>query len=243
MNLSFKYLRFTPILPTRQFEMGRGGGRGGYIGPITSMFNVQEESIFIGVLSFYLYFPTLHIMALHIYPIKVQEPAPCRPIPYFIQAHTFHFLIFKYLELINIYVQNTNGALKTINSSRLTVDPEGNLWFSNVTRNDASNEFFYACSAASYFRNEYKLGNRVVLQVGIKRRVEQDFTPGIGLNSRMKQGYTPGRVNSRVGQGYTPGRVKYQVYTSVMVNSRVEQGYTTGRVEKQGVTGLHSRQG
>ena len=71
-----------------------------------------------------------------------------------------------------------------------------------MTRNDASNEFFYACSAASYFRNEYKLGNRVVLQVGIKRRVEQDFTPGIGLNSRMKQGYTPGRVESRVTQGY-----------------------------------------
>ena len=30
--------------------------------------------------------------------------------------------------------QSTNGALKTINSSRLTVDPEGNLFFSNVTR-------------------------------------------------------------------------------------------------------------
>ncbi|TRY75568.1 hypothetical protein TCAL_04520 [Tigriopus californicus] len=55
--------------------------------------------------------------------------------------------------------------LKTINSSRLTVDPEGELWFSNVTRKDASEDFLYACSAASYFRNEYKLGNRVHLQV------------------------------------------------------------------------------
>ena len=55
--------------------------------------------------------------------------------------------------------------LKTINSSRLTVDPEGNLWFSNVTRKDASEDFLYACSAASYFRNEYKLGNRVHMQV------------------------------------------------------------------------------
>jgi neuronal cell adhesion protein len=45
------------------------------------------------------------------------------------------------------------------------VDVEGNLWFSNVTRNDMSDEFLYACSAASYFRNEYKLGNRVFLQV------------------------------------------------------------------------------
>ncbi len=97
--------------------------------------------------------------------------------------------------------------MKTINSSRLTVDPEGNLWFSNVTRNDASNEFFYACSAASYFRNEYKLGNRVVLQVWLNRRVEQDYTPG-RVNSRVNQEYTPGRVNSRVNQDYTPGRVK-----------------------------------
>jgi neuronal cell adhesion protein len=48
------------------------------------------------------------------------------------------------------------------------VDVEGNLWFSNVTRNDMSDEFLYACSAASYFRNEYKLGNRVFLQVKLR---------------------------------------------------------------------------
>ena len=45
------------------------------------------------------------------------------------------------------------------------MDVEGYLHFSNVTRKDASQEFLYACSAASYFRNEYKLGNRVFLQV------------------------------------------------------------------------------
>ena len=55
--------------------------------------------------------------------------------------------------------------LKTINSSRLTVDPKGKLWFSNVTFEDMSDDFLYACSAASYFRNEYKLGNRVHLHV------------------------------------------------------------------------------
>ena len=65
--------------------------------------------------------------------------------------------------------QSTNGALKTINSSRLTVDPEGYLWYSNVTRRDASDEFLYACSAASFFRNEYKLGNRVFLQVSLSQ--------------------------------------------------------------------------
>ena len=57
------------------------------------------------------------------------------------------------------------NSLKSVNSSRLTVDPTGKLWFSNVTLDDESEGFLYACSAASYFRNEYKLGNRVYLQV------------------------------------------------------------------------------
>ena len=64
-------------------------------------------------------------------------------------------------------LQSTNGALKTINSSRLTVDVEGYLHFSNVTRKDNSDKSMYACSAASYFRNEYKLGNKIWLQVTI----------------------------------------------------------------------------
>jgi len=34
----------------------------------------------------------------------------------------------------------------------MTLDPEGNLWFSNVTRYDASEEFAYACAATSVFR-------------------------------------------------------------------------------------------
>lgn len=49
-------------------------------------------------------------------------------------------------------MQNTNGALRSINSSRMTVDPEGTLWFSNVTRDDTSDDFVYACSATSLFR-------------------------------------------------------------------------------------------
>ncbi|XP_069981771.1 neuroglian isoform X2 [Penaeus vannamei] len=62
-------------------------------------------------------------------------------------------------------IQDDRGALRSINSSRMTVDPEGTLWFSNVTRFDESNDFTYACSATSTFRNEYKLGNRVYLRV------------------------------------------------------------------------------
>ncbi|CAG9828625.1 unnamed protein product [Diabrotica balteata] len=64
-----------------------------------------------------------------------------------------------------VYVTNS-GAIKSINSSRITVDPEGNLWFSNLTRIDDSNgEFFYACVAVSGVKKEYKLGNRVSLNV------------------------------------------------------------------------------
>ena len=47
----------------------------------------------------------------------------------------------------------------------MTVDPEGYLHFSNVTKKDNSNELLYACSASSGFREEFKLGNRVFLQV------------------------------------------------------------------------------
>lgn len=67
----------------------------------------------------------------------------------------------------NVYwlIQSTDGGIRSINNSRMTLDPEGNLWFSNVTHNDASNDFYYACSATSVFRNEYKLGNRVLLDV------------------------------------------------------------------------------
>ena len=64
-----------------------------------------------------------------------------------------------------LWMLEGQNSLKTVNSSRLTVDPAGKLWFSNVTFDDMSDNFLYACSAASYFRNEYKLGNRVHLHV------------------------------------------------------------------------------
>ncbi|XP_075216738.1 neuroglian isoform X3 [Lycorma delicatula] len=67
----------------------------------------------------------------------------------------------------NVYwlIQDSSGGIRSINNSRMTLDPEGNLWFSNVTRFDASDDFVYSCAATSVFRNEYKLGNRVILKV------------------------------------------------------------------------------
>ncbi|XP_039276536.1 neuroglian isoform X2 [Nilaparvata lugens] len=68
----------------------------------------------------------------------------------------------------NVYwlIQNAeNGGIRSINNSRMTLDPEGNLWFTNVTRLDASIDSYYSCAASSLFRNEYKLGNKVLLKV------------------------------------------------------------------------------
>uniref|UniRef100_A0A8D8XH54 Neuroglian n=2 Tax=Cacopsylla melanoneura TaxID=428564 RepID=A0A8D8XH54_9HEMI len=62
-------------------------------------------------------------------------------------------------------IQDVAGSIKSINNSRMTIDPEGNLWFSNVTRQDASDDFYYVCSATAMYRNEYKIGNRILLNV------------------------------------------------------------------------------
>lgn len=74
-------------------------------------------------------------------------------------------------------LQSSLGGIKTINNSRMTLDPEGNLWFSNVTRYDAQEDAYYACAASSAFRNEYKLGNRVLLKVTPASNAAQNRFP------------------------------------------------------------------
>ncbi|XP_046752371.1 neuroglian-like [Diprion similis] len=58
-----------------------------------------------------------------------------------------------------------NGSTALINDSRMTTDPEGNLWFTNVTRNDASDMISYICAVSSEFKAEYKLSPPVLLNV------------------------------------------------------------------------------
>nr|XP_034837376.1 neuroglian isoform X3 [Maniola hyperantus] len=90
----------------------------------------------------------------------------------------------------NVYwmLQGDQGQLKTINNSRMTLDPEGNLWFSNVTRFDASEDYAYTCAAKSVFRNEYKLGNKVYLQVQ-----HTGISPTLNKHEPVRQ-YTTRRV-------------------------------------------------
>lgn len=62
-------------------------------------------------------------------------------------------------------IQTDIGAIKNIDNPRVTLDPTGNLWFSSVSLSDANRDSYYVCSASSYFINEYKLGNRIKLEV------------------------------------------------------------------------------
>lgn len=85
-------------------------------------------------------------------------------------------------------LQGDQGQLKTINNSRMTLDPEGNLWFSNVTRFDASDDFAYICTANSIFRNEYKFGNKIYLQV-----TQTGVSPALNRHEPVRQ-YTTRKV-------------------------------------------------
>jgi hypothetical protein len=58
-----------------------------------------------------------------------------------------------------------SGEIQEIENARRTVDPEGNLWFSSVQRDDELKKAYYACAATTPRRNEYKLGKRVQVKV------------------------------------------------------------------------------
>lgn len=64
-----------------------------------------------------------------------------------------------------IIQSNTGALINGINSSRLSVDPEGNLHFSNVTQRDMLSDAVYACSATSTFKTTYRIGRRTQLIV------------------------------------------------------------------------------
>ena len=63
------------------------------------------------------------------------------------------------------FLQDDRGALYAVNSSRITVGPEGSLFFSHVTQSDETTDFTYGCFATSSFLREYKLGNIMKLRV------------------------------------------------------------------------------
>lgn len=70
-------------------------------------------------------------------------------------------------------ILHVNGAIRALNSSRMTVDPEGALHFSHVETEDAIPDAVYACVASSWFLHEYKLGNKILLSVEPRPGTEQ----------------------------------------------------------------------
>ncbi|KAH0568603.1 neuroglian-like [Cotesia glomerata] len=62
-------------------------------------------------------------------------------------------------------LQDYRGNIKNINNSRVTIDPEGTLWFSNVTQEDLSKDFYYRCMTMLPFNSEFKLGTKILLNV------------------------------------------------------------------------------
>ncbi|KAM7295332.1 neuroglian, partial [Ixodes scapularis] len=66
---------------------------------------------------------------------------------------------------VNWLILSDNGALRALNSSRITSDPEGGLHFSRVEREDALQDAVYVCTATSVFLHQYKIGNKVRLRV------------------------------------------------------------------------------
>lgn len=86
-------------------------------------------------------------------------------------------------------IQSNSGALiNGINSSRLSVDPEGNLHFSNVTQKDMLVDALYACSATSSFKTTYRIGRRTNLIV------EPSGTSGQTALQPVKQYVSPPNI-------------------------------------------------
>ena len=62
-------------------------------------------------------------------------------------------------------IQYRTGEVQHIENPRLTLTPEGSLWFENVTFSDASDEIYYVCAARSLYFDETKLGDRFSLKI------------------------------------------------------------------------------
>lgn len=122
-------------------------------------------------------------------------------------------------------IQSNSGALiNGINSSRLSVDPEGNLHFSNVTHQDQLSDALYACSATSTFKTTYRIGRRTQLIV------QPSGTTGQTSFAPQKQYVSPPNVPAIKGKrldlfcifGGTP----IPEITWVKRNGRIREGVT-----------------
>ncbi|XP_065208503.1 neuroglian-like [Planococcus citri] len=66
---------------------------------------------------------------------------------------------------VNWLIQDYNGKVSGIDDPRITVDPEGTLWFSSIAPEDAVEDSVYSCAVTSLYISEVKTGSKVILQV------------------------------------------------------------------------------
>lgn len=90
--------------------------------------------------------------------IEAEEGQPlsidCNP-PTGYPRPTLHWIIYG----------SGSQTINSVNSSRLTSDPEGRLHFSNVTREDQLSNADYACSVFNHVMSIYQIGRRINLRV------------------------------------------------------------------------------
>lgn len=84
-------------------------------------------------------------------------------------------------------IVNAEGGMRSINNKRMTSDPEGNFHFSSIESLDASDEFTFACAAQSIQLNEYKLGNRIWLNVVETEPATTQYSPTLQYVTRKNE--------------------------------------------------------
>lgn len=80
---------------------------------------------------------------------------------------------------VNWMILDSENNLITINDTRILADPEGNLWFSNVTLNDTTNNFYYICVATCIQNSVNRMAGSVSLNVipNINSNLENHIEP------------------------------------------------------------------
>lgn len=83
-------------------------------------------------------------------------------------------------ENVTIFTQNYTDNLLTRNhltNDRLTVDPTGNVHFTNVTRADESNGFYYTCVITSKITKFHQVLNQYELSISSENSTLPQFYP------------------------------------------------------------------
>ncbi|KAF2895014.1 hypothetical protein ILUMI_11164 [Ignelater luminosus] len=88
-------------------------------------------------------------------------------------------------------MQYNESKMEVINTPRITFDPEGTLWFSYLKQEDVTVDFVYACTADSRVAHEYKIGNK--LHLNVLESDVNEFEPSLQYVTTSTTGVQHGR--------------------------------------------------